>query len=284
MNTLRRERSEAAARTRGADLRRVARRFWPETALLLGVVLWWPAGFWGLGSWLRLPLRLLDGDVLVLGAAAAAATVALLVRAPWPRLGVVVAFSGLGWVLSAPSRDSVPGERADLAILVAVAALVGIALGARGPRSLLGTAGVLAIVAGLSPATWPHGLPLAVALALPFAVATWARVAPTLLSVARLLVTWLVFGLLAASLRHGWAALGPHRPSDSGRSQAGRVLQAFWHYLSTQWWAFSQSTLAQQVGWFWVAAVLAVLIVVARVLTNGSRRRSPAGSSSRPGS
>lgn len=284
MNTLRRERTEAPAPSRGADLGRLARRFWPEAALFLGVVLWWPAGFWGLESWLRLPLRFLDGDALVLGATAAAAIVALLVRAPWPRLGIVVAFSGLGWVLSAPSHDTVPNERQSVAILLAAAALVGIALGARGHRSLLGVAGVLAMVAGLSPATWPHGLPLAVALALPFAVATWARVAPTILAVARVLVTWLVFGLLAQSLRQGWAALHPHRPSDSGRSQVGHVLSTSWHYLSTQWWAFSQHALGQQVSWFWVAAVLAVLIVAVRVLTSGWRRRSPAGSSSRPGS
>lgn len=284
MNTLRRERSEAAAPTRAADLRRVARRFWPETALLLGVVLWWPVGFWGLESWLRLPLHALQGDVLILGATAAAAAVALLVRAPWPRLGIVVVFSGLGWLLSAPSRDTVPAERQSLAIMLAVAALVGIALGTRGHRSLLGTAGVLAIVAGLSPATWPHGLPLAVALALPFAVATWARVAPTVLSVARILVTWLVFALLAASLRHGWAALRPYLHVGFKSDDLSLVLQASWHYLSSQWWAFSQHAIGQQVGWFWGAAVVAVLIVAARVLTSGSRRRSPAGSSSRPGS
>lgn len=284
MNTLRRERAERAAPTRRGDVRRVAKRYWPETALLLGVLLWWPAGFWGLESWLRLPLQVGKGDVLVLGASAAAATVALLVRAPWPRLGVVVAFSALGWVLSGPSRDSVPNERQSLAILLAAAALLGIALGARGHRSLLGTAAVLAIVAGLSPATWPHGLPLAVALALPFAVATWARVAPTLLAMVRILVTWLLFALLAASLRQGWKALQPHRPSDSGRSQVGHVLSASWHYLSTQWWVFSQHALPEMVGWFWVAGALALLIVVARVVTSGSRRRSPDGSPSRPGS
>lgn len=282
MNTLRRERTEATAPTRAADLRRVARRFWPETALLLGVVLWWPVGFWGLEPWLRLPLHALRGDVLTLGATAAAAAVALLVRAPWPRLGIVVVFSGLGWVLSAPSRDTFPDERETLGIMLAVAALVGLALGARGQRSLMGTAGVLAVVAGLSPATWPHGAALAVALALPFAVATWARVAPTLVAVARILITWLVFALLAASLRHGWTVLHPHLQAGSVRAELSLVLQASWHYLSTQWWAFSQHALGQQTGWFWVAAVLALLVVAARVLTSGWRRRSPADSSSRP--
>jgi hypothetical protein len=97
-------------------------------------------------------------------------------------------------------------------------------------------------------------------------------------------VTWLVFALLAASLRHGWAVLHPHLQAGSRRGELSLVLQASWHYLSTQWWAFSQHALGQQVGWFWIAAVLAVLIVAARVLTSGSRRRSPAGSSSRPGS
>ena len=277
-------RAEARAATEQGRLRGVARRYWPELALLLGILLWWPAGFWGLQSWLQLPLQARTGAVVLLGATAAAASVSLLVRAPWPRFAVVVVFSGLGWLLSAPGSDRYPSERPVLAVLLGLGAFLGIALGARGHKGPIGAATVLALVAGLSPATWPHGAPLAVALALPFAVASWQRVAPTLLGVARLLVVWLVSALVAQSLGHGWDHLPPAAQAGSMGHQLSVVTSASWDFLRTQWWASSQTTLSQVAGWFWVAAVLALLIAATRAVTSGVRRRSRDDSPSRPGS
>jgi hypothetical protein len=277
-------RAEARAAAEQGPLRGVARRYWPELALLLGILLWWPAGFWGLESWLQLPLRAHDGDVVLLGATAAAASVSLLVRAPWPRFAVVVVFSGLGWLLSAPGSDRYPDERPVLAVLLGVGAVLGITLGARGHKGPIGAASVLALVAGLSPATWPHGAPLAVALALPFAVASWQRVAPTLLGVARLLVVWLVGALVAHALSHGWEHLPPAAQAGQVRHQLAVVSGASWDFLRTQWWTSSQTTITHVAGWFWVAAVLALLIAAARAVTSGVRRRSRVDSSSSPGS
>ena len=250
------------------------RRAWPRLAVPLGALLWWPVGFSGVDSWLHLPVRPIDGDVLFLGATAAAASVSLLVRPPWPRFLIVLVFSGIGWLLSAPHADTYPDERQSLAILPGLAAFVGIVLGARGHKGPLGAATVLAIVAGLSPATWPHGIPLAVALALPFAVATWQRVAPTLLSVARVLLTWLVFALAAAALSRGWDVLHPNMDVGSRRGEARLVLDSAWDYVRTQWWQHSQQLLGDHVQWFWVAAALAVVIVTVRALTGGLSRRS----------
>lgn len=269
------------------DRARVAavwRRAWPWLAVVVGAVLWWPAGFWGLESWPRLPLRPLDGDLLLLGATAAAASVSLVVRSPWPRFVIVLGWSALGWLVSAPSQDTYPDERQSLAVILAGSALVGILLGARGSKGPLGAAGVLAVVAGLSPATWPHGAPLAVALALPFAVATWERVAPTVLSVLRVLVTWLVAALLASACRYGWDVLHPRMGVGSRRGEARLVSEAAWDFARTQWWTASEAMLRSQAGWFWVAAALAVAIAAARALTSGGRRRSPAAPTSRPGS
>lgn len=254
-----------------------ARRAWPQLAVLLGALLWWPAGFLGLGPWLHLPVRALDGDALLLGATAAAASVSLLVRSPWPRFLIVLVFSAIGWLLSAPHADTYPDERQSLAILLGLAAFVGIVLGARGHKGPLGAATVLAMVAGLSPATWPHGIPLAVALALPFAVATWQRVAPTLLSVARILATWLVFALAAAALSRGWDALHPKMGVGSRRGEARLVADSAWDYVRTQWWQHSQNLLHDFVQWFWVAAALAVVIVTVRALTGGLSGRSAPG-------
>ncbi len=259
----------------------VVRQVLPEVALLAGALLWWPVGFWGVTSWLHLPLAALDGDVLLLGATAAAASVSLVVRSPWPRFVIVLAFSGLGWLLSAPAVDTYPDEHEVLAMLLAVGGFAGIVLGTRGHKGPLGAATVLAVVAGLSPATWPDGLPLAVALALPFVVATWQRVAPTLLSVARILVTWLVFALLGRSLSQGWDILHPHLQAGSKRAELRLVTDASWEFLRTQWWHQTEILLRATAGWFWVALVLAVLVAASRALTTGRNRRSAPASSTR---
>lgn len=242
--------------------------------MLLGAILWWPVGFWDLTSWLHLPLEALEGDVLLLGATAAAASVSLLVRSPWPRFAIVLVFSGLGWLLSAPAVDTYPDEREALAILLAVAAFAGIVLGARGHKGPLGAATVLAVVAGLSPATWPHGLAVAVALALPFLVATWQRVAPTLLSVARVAATWLALALLATSLRYGWDVLRPGLQAGTRREQLELVTDASWDFLRTQWWNHTEALLRSTAGWFWVALVLAVLFAASRALLGRLKGRS----------
>ena len=262
----------------------MARRAWAPLSVLLAAALWWPVGFLGLDSWLHLPLRALDGDVVLLGATAAAASVSLLVRSPWPRFAVVVVFSVIGWLLSAPEVDTYPDEREALVILLVGAALAGIVLGARGSKGPLGAATVLAVVAGLSPATWPHGLPVAIALALPFVVASWQRVAPTVLSVVRILLTWLVFALGAKALREGWNVLHPQMEAGSKRAELRLVADASWDFVRTQWWDYSTQLVGHTAGWLLVAAILALLVAATRALTSGVRRRSRGDSSSRPGS
>lgn len=258
---------------------RVVRRFWPQVAVLLAALLWWPVGFLGVTSWLHLPLSVFDGDVLFLGATAAAASVSLLVRSPWPRFAIVVVFSGLGWLLDAPATDDYPHERAALAALLGAAALVGIALGARGSKGPVAAGTVVVMVAGLSPATWPTEAAVAVALALPFAVATWQRVAPTILAVLRLALTWLLFALLARALSYGWDVL---RPGTGGgltlREQARRVAEPAWNFVRTQWWTWSQIRLQELVPWLWLTGVVAVVLVVGRVVVarRGAARKRQA--------
>ena len=84
------------------------RRARPVLAVVAAALLWWPTGFWGLDAWLHVPLRAIDGDVVLLSATASAAVMAALVAAPWPRLAVVVGGSALAWWLSAPAVDSAP--------------------------------------------------------------------------------------------------------------------------------------------------------------------------------
>jgi hypothetical protein len=232
--------------------------------VVAGALLWWPVGFLGREPWLHLPLDVFDGDVLFLGATAAAASVSLVVRSPWPRLAIVLVLSGLGWAIGGPSTDTYAHERFVLAALLAGGAVVGILLGARGAKGALAAATVLAVVAGLSPTTWPRGLALALALALPFAAATWQRVAPTLLSLVRLVLTWLVFALLAKAMSYGWDLVRPGGGGASLGRQARTVAEASWDFVRTQWWSYSEALLTSSSRWYVIAAVLAVVVVLAR--------------------
>ncbi|MGO4341128.1 hypothetical protein [Pedococcus sp. 2YAF34] len=249
------------------------RRAWPYVSILLGAALWWPVGFLGLRPWPHLPLDVFAGDALFLGATAAAASVSLVVRSPWPRLLVVVLASGLGWLVDTPT-GRYPHEQAVLAALLGSAALAGILLGARGSKGPLAAATVLAVVAGLSPATWPRGLALALALALPFAVATWQRVAPTLLSLVRLVLTWLVFALLGRALSYGWDLVRPGGGGVPVGQQARSVADAAWDFVRTQWWTHSQALLTSSTRWYVAAAVLALVVVALRVGRGVLRRRN----------
>ncbi len=248
---------------RGAGL---VRRVGVPLTVVAGALLWWPVGFLGQESWLHLPLVVFDGDVVFLGATAAAASVSLVVRSPWPRFAIIVVSSALGWVLDGPTTEAYPYERAVLAIL----------LGARGTKGPLAAATVLAVVAGLSPTTWPSGLALALALALPFAVATWQRVAPTVLSLVRLVLTWLVLALGARALSYVWDLVRPGSGDVPVGRQARTVGDASWDFARTQWWTYSEAVLASSARWFVTAAVLAVVIVVLRAGRSGLRRRTPA--------
>ena len=157
-----------------------------------------------------------------------------------------------------------------------MAALLGILLGARGAKGPLAAATVLAVVAGVSPTSWPRGLALALALALPFAVATWQRVAPTVLSLVRLVVTWLVFALLAKALSYGWDLVRPGSGGVPVGQQARTVADASWDFVRTQWWNHSQALLSSSTGWFVLAAVLAVVVVALRAGRAALHRRSTA--------
>ena len=268
--------SQAPHRSPAERAWEVAREVWPQVALLVAALLWWPVGFAGVTSWLHLPLSVFDGDLLFLGATAAAASVSLLVRSPWPRFAIVVVFSGLGWLLDAPSRDEYPYERIVLAVLLGAAALLGILLGARGSKGPVAAGTVLTVVAGLTPASWPTEAAVAVALALPFAVATWQRVAPTIVAVVRLVVTWLLFALLARALGYGWDVVRPGAGGLTLRDQARRVGEPAWDFVRTQWWTYSETQLHLLLPWLWLTAVVAAAVVGTRVVTargRAARRR-----------
>ena len=237
------------------------RRAWRLLAPALALALWWPAGFFGLDDWFFLPLRARDGDLVFLGAAAAATAAAALVRSVWLRILVVALLSGLGWLLGAPEIESVAGERMVLAGLLASGGLLGLVLGARGSRGPLPLAVALALVAGLTPAAWPDGPVIALALVLPFVGVPLRRLGGTAGGALGVLVAWLVAELPSRGLRAGWDALQGGLPRDQVADGLATVGRAGVDHLGAEGLEAVLNLLRENTVWFLVAAVAALALV-----------------------
>jgi len=264
----------AAPRGRGALLRRV----WPFVAMLVAALLWWPAGFVGRAEWMHLPLMQETGGLapvsageLFLGSLVAAAVVSALVSSPWPKFGIAAGLTVVAWVLSDGDVVVAAGERVVLAALAGVGMLLGLAVGARASRGAVPLASFLALVSGLSPATWSRGVVLAVAVALPFWVATSDRVAPTVLAVVRVVLTWLLAVVVSISLWAGFGALKVGALADPGGA-APVVARAFVDNVRDNGLDIVRTAPRVYTGWIWLAVVLAVVLVVAA--TALKRRRA----------
>lgn len=256
----------------------MVRRVRPFLAMLVAVLLWWPAGFVGRAEWMHLPLMQMTGGVapvsageLFLGSLVAAAVVSALVSSPWPKFGIAAGLSVVAWVLSDADVVFAAGERVVLAALAGAGMLLGLAVGARASRGAVPLATFLALVSGLSPATWSRGVVLAVAVALPFWVATSDRVAPTVLAVARVVLTWLVAVVVSISLWAGFGALKVGALADPGGA-APVVGRAFVDNVRHHGLEIVRTAPQVYTGWIWLAVVLAIAFVV--VATALKRRRA----------
>lgn len=262
------------------DWRAMARRAWPFAAMALAAILWWPVAFSGRADWMHLPFSVnpdgsgyRTGEAVFLGALVGAAVVSALVSAAWPKFGIAAGLTALAWVLSDSDVSFVAGERPVLAALAGLGMLLGLGIGARAPRGPVAIATFLALVIGLSPATWGRGLLLAVAVALPFWAATADRVAPTVLAVVRVLVTWLAASVVAVSLQQGFSKVpvgGLAEPAEAART----VGQGFVDVVRNRGLEIVEAAARAYTGWIWLAVVLAIALVVAR--TALTRRRAKA--------
>ena len=262
------------------DWQAAVRRAWPVAAMALALLLWWPAGFSGRADWMHLPLAQVaggvapaTGGVLLLGSLVAAAVVSALVGSPWPKFGIAAGLTALAWVLSSGDATFAPGERAVLAALAGVGMLLGLAVGARSAGGAVSIGAFLALLAGLSPATWSRGPLLAVAVALPFWAATSDRVAPTVLAVVRVVLTWLVAVVLSTSLWAGFGALTEGALAEP--VAAARVVgSGFVDHVRAH--ALETVRAAPQVytSWIWVAGALAVALVLVAALLRRRRAAS----------
>jgi hypothetical protein len=248
--------------------------------MLVAVLLWWPAGFAGRADWMLLPLHQMTGGVapvsggeVLLGSLVAGAVVSALVSSPWPKFGIAAGLTVIAWVLTGGDVVFAAGERVVLAGLAGIGMLLGLAVGARATRGAVSVATFLALVSGLSPATWSRGVVLAVAVALPFWVATSDRVAPTVLAVVRVLLTWLVAVVVSLSLWAGFGALKVGALADPAGA-APVVGRAFADNVRDNGLDIVRAAPQTYASWVWLAAVLAIVFVVAGTVLK--RRRAQA--------
>ena len=262
------------------DWKALGMRAWPVAAMVLAALLWWPTGFGGRAPWMHLPFSLSSdgtgyrtGDAGFLGALVAAALVSALVASPWPKFGIAAGLTAIAWVLSEGDVAFVAGERPVLAALAGIGLLLGLAVGARASRGVVAAASFIALVAGLSPAMWTRGPLLAVAVALPFWAATSDRVAPTILAVVRVVLTWLVAVVVSVGLQMGFSRVpvgGLAKPADAART----IGQGFVDTVRGRGLEIAEAAARTYTSWIWLAVVLAIaFVVLAQLLT---RRRAKA--------
>lgn len=259
---------DAGATETTRDWRALGRKAWPFAAMVLAALLWWPAGFGQRADWMHLPLMQTTGGVapvvggeLFLGALVAAAVVSALVSSAWPKFGIAAGLTAIAWALSDGDVTFAAGERPVLAALLGLGMLVGLGVGARAPRGPVAVAIFLALISGLSPATYSRGLILAVAVALPFWAATADRVAPTLIALVRVVVTWLGAVVGSMGLWTGFSKLEVGGLADPAKA-APIVGRGFVDYLQDHGVEVIKAAPKVYTSWFWVAVVLAIAFVV----------------------
>jgi hypothetical protein len=269
------EPAAAATTSLPRDWMALAKRIWPFAAMALAALLWWPVAFSGTGDWMTLPISAPAGSFLLLGTLVGAAVVSALVTSPWPRFGIAFGLTALAWVMTG-AAPGLPGEQTTLAALAGLGLLLGLGVGARAHGGPVSIATFLALVAGLSPATWGRGPLLAVAVALPFWVASKDRVAPTILALVRVVVTWLGAVLIAIGLHAGWTKLSPGVLGDDPLAAAKLVGSEFVRYLRANWSDIVDASARAYTGWIWLAVVLAVVFVVAAEVLRRRRAKTSA--------
>jgi hypothetical protein len=190
---------------RGSRLGGRVRRWWPALSVLVGALVWYPAG-WAFPSSSLPPVQLLHGDAVFFGSCASALAASLVVTRWGARVVVLVVASALLWVAVTPLPDPVPPEAALVAALLVAGQLLGLLAGSllrRGPARL---AFGLALVAAST--TTDRWLPLLLVGAVACAAVRAGRDARSMaLAVAAAvgaLAVWLVGTLAHFAVTYGW--------------------------------------------------------------------------------
>ncbi len=266
-------RTEKSAETPSVRQRVVGWSRWVRAVggVVAALLLWWPFSYVGLADYLHLP----DGPsalgVILVGALAASGATALLVTSPWPRFLVVFALP----LLCLARTGGVGGYPVMVLVLLLVAVLVGVAVGAWGTGSTTALAVSLALLVGISPGGLWKGPFIALALALPFARATVQRVAPTVFGVLAAAAAWLAGELVGHGLERGFGTQELRRAT--GFDMVKNALSEAWTAVRTDASTVAHDAAQGMAGWFAVAAGIALLIVLGRMV-HTRRTGSPTAS------
>ncbi len=262
-------RAEKAADTRsmGERLRGWSRWLRSVGGVVAAVLLWWPFSYSGLADFLHLPDGPAALGVILVGALAASGATALLVSSPWPRFILVFAFP-----LVCLARTGGLGDYpVTVLVCLLVAVLLGVTVGAYGTSTTMALGLSLAFLVGMSPGGLWKGPFIALALALPFARASLQRVAPTVFGILAVAASWLVGELVGHGLDRGFGTQELRR--TTGFEMVKNALTEAWAAVRADASTVVHDAAQGMTLWFLVAAVIAVLIIVVRVVH--TRRNGP---------
>ncbi|HEX3003188.1 MAG TPA: hypothetical protein VHO27_03185 [Angustibacter sp.] len=241
-------------------------RWWPAASVLVGALVWYPAG-WAFPSLGPPPVQLLNGSEVFFGSCAAALGASLVVTRWLPRALVLVVASGLLWVAVAPLPDPLPHETAIVAGLLAAGQVLGFVAGTllrRGPARLAFALALLA--AGTTTERWlPVLLVAAVGCAALHARRDVARTVAAVLAAVASLALWLALSLVHFAIGYGWGAVrrGGGYPRDLTEA-VRRVLEPARDFVRQASDTFVGILLHQHLAALLAAMIVGVTVVFAR--------------------
>ncbi|WP_157371763.1 hypothetical protein [Angustibacter sp. Root456] len=237
-------------------------RWWPAASVLVGALVWYPAG-WSVSS-LGLPaVQLLHGDQVFFGSCAAALGASLVVTRWLPRAIVLVVASGLLWLAVTPLPDPVPHETAIVAGLLAAGQVLGFVAGTllrRGPARL--AFGLALLAASTTTERWlPVLLVAMLGCAGLHARRDVGRTVAAAVTAVGSLALWLALTLVHFAIGYGWGDVrrGSGYPTQP-QAAARRVLEPARDFLHSAGDTLLGILLHQH-----VAALLAAVIVGATI-------------------
>lgn len=253
-------------------------RWWPAASVLVGALVWYPAG-WGFPSLGPPAVQLLHGDQVFFGSCAAALGASLVVARWLARVVVLAVASGLLWLVVTPLPDPVPHETAIVAGLLTVGQLLGFVAGTLLRRGPVRLAFALALLAAST--TTERWLPVLLVASVGCAALHARRDVGRTVAAAGValagLALWLALTLAHFAIGYGWGDVRrgsgyPREPAAAVR----RVLEPARDFLHAAGDTFVGILLRQH-----LAALLSAIII--GVTVAWARWHQPDGSSAPTG-
>lgn len=234
------------------------RQRWPALSVLVGALVWYPAG-WPFPSTTLPPVQLLHGDYVFFGSCASALAAGLVVTHWLGRVLVLAVCTTSLWVAVTPLPDPVPHETALVAGLLVAGQVLGLVAGSllrRGPARV--AFGLALLAASSTTDRWlPVLLVLAVGSAALHARRRTSRAVAAAVAALSAMAVWLLLTLVHFAVTYGWGDVrrGTGYPTEP-REAVTRVLEP-----TLDWLRQGSDTLAGILLRGHVAALAAAVVV-----------------------